>query len=135
MLNLKIITPKKIVLEDEVDSVTAPTADGEVTILSHHENLFSMLNEGIIKIKKKGQEQYYASGGGYIETNGENLHVLVSRAYHQDEIDEKLTEKAIAEAGAVLQKSKDQKERIEATALLRRSLIDMKLLKRRKRHV
>ncbi len=135
MLHLKIITPKKIILEDEVDSVTAPTADGEITVLSHHENLFSMLSEGIIKIKKKDHEQLYAAGGGYIETDGEDIRILVSRAYHQNEIDEELTQRAIAEAGEILKKSQDQKERIEASALLRHSLIDMKLLKRRKRHV
>ena len=44
MLHLKIITPKKVVLEHEVRSVTAPGADGEFTVLPRHTKLFSLLN-------------------------------------------------------------------------------------------
>ena len=32
-LRLKVITPKKVVLDEEVNSVTIPGADGELTIL------------------------------------------------------------------------------------------------------
>ena len=51
-LKLKIITPKKIALEEEVLSVTAPSEEGEITVLPHHVNLFTLLVEGIVKIKK-----------------------------------------------------------------------------------
>ena len=68
-------------------------------------------------------------------TDGSKLRILVSRAYGQDEIDEKLTDKALNEAKAILAKSKDVNERRDATALLRRSTVDLKLLKRRKRSV
>ena len=51
VFHLKIITPRKIVLEEDASSITVPSADGEITILPRHENLFSMLKEGIIKIK------------------------------------------------------------------------------------
>ncbi len=132
MLHLKIITPKKIVLEKEVDSVSVPTEKGEITILPHHVNLFSLLVEGIVKIKKQNKEDYLAIGGGYLETDGEELNILVSKAYGQDEIDQELIKKAVEEAKKILSQSKDEKERLEAASLLRRSLIDMKLLKKRK---
>ena len=69
-LHLKIITPQKIALELEAASVTAPTASGEITILPKHMNLFSLLKEGIIKIKPyltksaEVKENYLAIGGG-----------------------------------------------------------------------
>ncbi len=131
-LHLKIITPKKIILEEEVLSVTVPTFAGEITVLPHHVNLFSLLVEGIVKIKKKSVEDYLAIGGGYLETDGKELNILVSRAYGQDEINQELITKGIEEAKKILASSKSQKERVEATSLLRRSLIDMKLLKKRK---
>lgn len=133
VLQLKIITPKKIILEEEVFSVTVPTASGEITILPHHANLFSLLVEGIIKIRKRNEEDYLAIGGGYLETDGQQLHILVSKAYRQDEINQELIQKGIEEAKRILAKSKDQKEKIEAASLLRRSLIDMKLIKKRKK--
>jgi F-type H+-transporting ATPase subunit epsilon len=134
-LRLKIITPKKIVLEEEVLSVTAPAETGEITILPKHIRLFTLLVEGIIKIKKPNEEDYLAIGGGYLQTDGQELNILVSRAYGQKEIDEKLTEKAIEEAKKIISLTKDRQQRVEAAALLRRSIVDLKLLKKRKRPV
>ena len=34
--HLKIITPRKVVLEQDADAVTVPSADGEITILPRH---------------------------------------------------------------------------------------------------
>ncbi len=132
LLKLKVITPRKIVLEETVSFVTVPTVDGEITILPKHVNLFALLGEGIVRIKSSAKEDYLAIGGGYLETNGEEVHLLVSRAYKQEEIDQEITEKAINEAQKTLSQSRDLKQRQEAGALLRRSLIDLKLIKKRR---
>ena len=129
MLHLKIITPQKIAFEHDVLAVTAPSTQGEITILPHHVNLFTQLTEGIIKIKP---EKYLAIGGGYLETDGEEINILVSRAYGQDEIDSQQTQRAIEDAKKIITGVKDQNERKRASTLLRRSFIDMKLLKKRK---
>lgn len=131
-LRLKVITPRKIVMDKQVNSVTVPTAEGEITILPHHAHLFSLLVEGIVKIKSTGNEDDLAIGGGYLETNGMTVTVLVSRAYGQDEIDRNLTNKAVEEAKLILSKSTDEKERAAAMSTLRRSVIDSRLMKRRK---
>ncbi len=131
-LDLKIITPRKIVYQNQVDFVTIPSEEGEITILPKHTNLFSLLKEGIIKIKKENIEEYFAIGGGYLETDGRQVVILVSKAYGQDQIDKELTEKAIEEAKKILTQSKDEKQRAEAMAMMRRAIIDSKLLKKRK---
>ena len=132
LLRLKVITPRKIVIDKQVNSVTVPTADGEITILPHHTHLFSLLIQGIVKIKSGESEDDLAIGGGYLETNGETVTVLVSRAYGQNEIDKNLTDKAVEEAKHILSKSTDEKERAEAMTIIRRSVIDSRLMKRRK---
>lgn len=132
ILRLKVITPRKIVIDKQVNSVSVPTSDGEITILPHHIRLFSLLVEGIVKIKKDDSEDALAIGGGYLETNGQTVTVLVSRAYGQGEIDRDLTDKAVEEAKHILSKSTDEKERNEAMSTLRRSVIDSRLMKRRK---
>lgn len=131
-LHLKIITPKKIVLDEEINAVSIPTFRGEITVLPHHTHLFALLVEGVIKIIKGNKEDYLAIGGGYMETDGKELHILVSRAYNQNEIDHELIQKSIEEAKKILSGSKDRNERLQASAMLRRSLIDIKLLKKRK---
>lgn len=131
-LHLKVITPRKVVIDSEVSSVTVPTADGEITILPHHIHLFSLLVEGIVKMKKENNEDLLAIGGGYVETDGKSVKVLVARAYGQNEIDRELTDKAVEEAKHILSKSTDDKERAEAMSIIRRSVINSKLMKHRK---
>lgn len=132
MLNLKIITPRKVVVNEKVISVSVPSAEGELTILPHHRNLFTLLTEGIIKVKKDNNEDFFSIGGGYLETNGISVTILVSKAYGQDEIDKNLTDKALEEAKKILSEAKDEKQRSEAMSLMRRAIIDSKLLKKRK---
>ncbi len=132
LIKLRIITPQKIVLEEEVLSVSAPAHEGEITVLPHHANLFTLLDEGIVKIKKTSKEDYLAIGGGYLETDGEFVNVLVSRAYGQDEINEKMAAEAVQKARNILKESKNESERQQANAVIRRSLIDSRLIKKRR---
>jgi F-type H+-transporting ATPase subunit epsilon len=132
MILLKIITPKKIVHEEEVDSVTLPSAQGQITILPKHEHLFALLTEGILHYTVNDKQEFLAIGGGYVETDGKEVRVLVARAYRQSEIDEKLTQEALENARRLVGETKDAKSRAEAMAVMRRSLIDMKLIKRHK---
>jgi F-type H+-transporting ATPase subunit epsilon len=127
-LHLKVITPKKLVLEEDIVSLTLPTSMGQITILPHHEPLLSLLKEGVMIIKTAKHEELFSIGGGYVETDGSRISVLVSRAYNQNEIDEHLTEKALEKARNILQTAKDKMERMEAISTLRRSQIDLDLL-------
>ena len=131
-LHLKIITPKKVVLEKDIKSISLPSEEGEITILPRHTNLFSLLKEGIIKIKSETKEDFLAIGGGYLETDGEVVNILVTRAYGQDEIDEELTKKSIEDAKKIISQAKDNQQLVEAASLLRKSIIDIKLLKRKR---
>jgi len=133
-LHLRILTPRKVVMEEDIKSITLPSVDGEITILPKHVRLFSLLKEGIVRFSN-GDEKYLAIGGGYVETDGKDVHVLVSRAYGQDEIDQRETERALDEAKKIIAETKDVSKRKEAEAILRRSVIDMKLIRRRKSRV
>lgn len=123
-----------MVVDEEVDEVTVPSSEGEISILPQHTKLVAMLTEGIITIKKAKDEDHLAIGGGYLETDGKSLKILVSRAYRQDEINEEQTKKALEQAKKVMSEKKDEGTREEAVATMRRSLVDLKLLKKRRHH-
>lgn len=130
-MKLQIITPTKLVKEVEVTSVTLPTATGEITVLPKHQPLLSLLVEGIVTYKSSEGDTMLSIGGGYMQTDGKTMKVLVSRSYGQDEIDEKITQEAIAHAQKILSESNDKDQIREAKALLHRSIIDSKLIRRR----
>ncbi|GIW62956.1 MAG: hypothetical protein KatS3mg090_0782 [Patescibacteria group bacterium] len=130
-MKLKIITPNRVLFDqDKVASITAPTTNGYITILDKHQGLFTMLEEGIVSIKEEGKKdgEYYAIGGGYLKTDGKETIILVNRAFGQNELNEKLIEKAIASAKQQLNKTKSDKEKQEIMRLLNRSLLDRALL-------
>jgi len=49
-LQLKIITPDKIVFDDNVDHVVLPTIDGQMGIYANHTPLMTKVKEGTITI-------------------------------------------------------------------------------------
>ena len=134
-MQLQIITPVRIVTDTEIVSVTLPTDMGLVTILPRHQTLLTQLQEGIITYRSGDESVDVAIGGGYAQTDGKTVRVLVSRAYGQDEINEKLTEEALANAQKILAESSDHSERAEAKTVLRRSIIDSKLIRRKRTSV
>lgn len=127
-MHLKVITPKKLAFEKDIESITIPSAAGEITVLPKHVELLTLLKEGVITIRSAKEEEYLSIGGGYMETDGNTIQILVSRAYNQDEINEKRTEEALDKAKKILTETKDKKERDEALSTMRRSMLDMKLL-------
>jgi len=132
-LNLKIITPKNIALEKEIDGVTLPSTEGDMTILPRHINLFALLEEGIVHYWNGEESEYLAIGGGYVETNGDTVSLLVSRAYGQTSIDEQQTQIALKDAKERMKSAKTEDARKEVSSMLRRSAIDAKLLKKKRR--
>ena len=44
----QVITPRNVI-DKQVNSITVPTADGEITILPRHTHLFSLLLEELLK--------------------------------------------------------------------------------------
>ncbi len=133
MLNLKIITPEREVFTAEVESVSCQTVEGEITILPRHTSLLTLLTEGVITIKTKKGPEYFSAGSGYVETNGRDVQILISRALGQDEIDEKTVQEVKNKAEKLLQEQKDTRDRQKAFAMLRRASLDLKVLKKRRK--
>ncbi len=100
-LKLKIVTPERLVLEEDVTQVTLPTTEGEITILPGHVPLISSLGSGEIVAKSNGNgnagestafdEVPMAVTGGFVEVklskDGSEVIVLADYAEHVSEID------------------------------------------------
>ena len=133
MLNLKIITPQKEVLTREVERVTCQTTEGEITILPRHVALLTILTNGVIKVKSKEGTEYFSAGAGYVETDGREVRILISRAQGQTELDEKKVLEVVAEAKKLLAQERSAVDRRNAFAMLQRATIDLKVIKKFKR--
>ena len=110
-LQLKIVTPEKLILEELVDQVTLPTTDGEITILPDHIPLISALSAGDLVAVKDGEHIPMAVVGGFLELKKENnittLIILADFAEHVSTITDIEIEKAKALAAELKRRSEN----------------------------
>ncbi len=129
---LEIVTPERAAFSREVDSVVVPTSRGSVGVLAHHVPLFSALTEGEVKITADNKEYFLAIGGGFMQVTPSKVSILVSRAYHADELNEAEIKRATDAAKTILARRVKGAELANAQGMLRRSLLEMKVLRRRR---
>ena len=86
-LKLEIVTPEKKIFDETVDTVTVPTATGEVGILPNHAPLISSLKPGILSYTDKGATERMVISGGFIEVSSNKVSILADVAENADEID------------------------------------------------
>lgn len=97
-LQLKIITPERIVLDEAVDSVTLPTTEGEITILPDHIPLISTLASGDIVARVNGEDVPMAVSGGFVEVSNNDVKILADFAEHVSDLSDDAVSKARARA-------------------------------------
>ncbi len=79
-MELKILTPEKIMFEGEADLISLPTPNGVITVLPKHTFLVTALSVGQVKIKTKEGDQSFSSSGGILEVSN-NKAVILLRNY------------------------------------------------------
>lgn len=136
-LKLKIITPERLILDEEVDQVTFPTTEGELTILPDHIPLIANLTSGDVVAVTNGEYVPVAVAGGFVEVKpfdsaqGKKTEVtiLADFAEHVSELSDIAIEKAKVKAEE-LRKQVENKGTVDFehfSAELERSLTRVKI--------
>jgi len=89
MLKLTVVSPsKKIITDQEVESVYIPADKGELNILEGHAPLITSLSTGILRYKVKGSpEVSVVISWGYCEVLNDQVDVLAETAESIADID------------------------------------------------
>lgn len=137
MLHLTIVTQEKELLSQEVDSLTAMTTTGEVTILPGHIPLMSKLADTEFVYRIKGQEKSLAITGGFLNVEpGDKVIVLADSAVRSEEINEVKAEEARKRAEEAMQNAKLSKTEMQIIEnSLRKALLELKVASKRKTHI
>jgi len=134
-ISLKVVTPERVVFEDEVDSVTAMTESGEITVLPGHVPLVSNLRAGEMRLMKSGEESFLAASTGFIEVRpGNQVVILADTAERMEELELEKIEAAKEAARKLLEEKRqaDNVDFVAAAAALERELARYKVASRRK---
>jgi F-type H+-transporting ATPase subunit epsilon len=104
---LEVITPDRVVVREEVDSVTAIGAEGEFTVLPGHAAYLPLLEIGEGHYIRDGHTEYMAIAGGIAEVSKDRMTILAEAAELGREIDAERARKARERALERLRKRED----------------------------
>lgn len=132
-IELKIITPEKVLYQEMVDSVSFQTMDGEITVLPNHLPIISAIKPGELRIKKEKEVEYFSVTRGVAEVDGKSIIILTDAAEKAEEIDMQRAEQARERAKELMsQKAVDEEGYADAVAHLERAISRAKIAKRRR---
>jgi len=134
-IQLKIVTPEKIIFSDKVNQVSLSTTTGEITVLPNHIPLISQLTAGEISVKYgSDKEDLMAVSGGFVEVLPEQVVILADTAEKAAEIDETKAEEARRKAEEILKtKVVDAKEFAFLTAKIEKELARLRVVRKYKK--
>ena len=136
-IQLDIISLTRPVFTGKITSVTVPGFEGELTILPGHVPLISPLKAGEVTIRhEEDEEKYVAISSGFLVVDPNHLTILADSADFLEELDEKKVEELRERAERLLEEKKfsDDRAHADAAALLEKSIAQLRLIKRRKKH-
>lgn len=88
-MNLKIMTPEKLIYDGDVASVTIPTKAGQITALDDHDILASVIKPGRLYFRKEAGGDIsgnYMIGPGCIEIGHKSVMVFTKSAGNLDKV-------------------------------------------------
>ena len=131
-LHLKVVTPEKLLVNEEVNQVNVSTEQGQIGILPYHASLMARLKPGELIIKRNGKEESLAIGDGFLQISDNTLTVMTDLAAYAADIDEKAVEDAKKRAEAALEQTLSGEEYAETLAALEKSLAQLRIKRRHK---
>ena len=127
-IRLRVVTPTRLLLDEEVDEVTAPGALGEFGVLPNHISFLSLLEPGEMSYKQGTAKRYLAVSGGYAEVLDNVMTVLAPAAEFAAEIDTGRAQRARERAERqVAELNREEKEFRVAEAALHRALVRLQV--------
>jgi len=86
-MNLKVLLPEKILLDETVQGVVAEAEDGSFGILPRHVDFVTAVVPGIMTfIKENGEESFIATDEGILLKQGKKILVSVENAVRADKL-------------------------------------------------
>jgi F-type H+-transporting ATPase subunit epsilon len=87
-IHLEIVTPERLLIAADVESVQIPGLDGELGILPGHSPLISQLKPaGLLTYVERGKTAQIVVSEGFVEVMPNRVQVLAERAERPEEID------------------------------------------------
>jgi len=115
----ELVSPERLLVSEEVQSVVIPGAEGEMTVLAKHAPVMTTIKPGVVTVKfVSGQEERYVVFGGFADILPSGCTLLAESATAVKDIDRADLARRIQEAREDAADAKDDEEKTRAEAFL-----------------
>ncbi len=134
-IHCDIVTQERTVYSNDVDAVNLPGTEGRLGILPNHTPLLTTLAFGEVVVRKDGQEEFFAIGGGLAEVQPNRVIILADSAEHVEEINIRRAEEARERALKLMAEGvpEDPERYAQIRASLQRAQVRIDVARRRRR--
>lgn len=123
---LEIITPERVVVEEEVEGVVLSSPEGFYGILRNHAPFIGGLNIGVLKYRKGGKLHWVATDNGVFEMSGNRLRIMADAAERGEHINVIRAKEAYERAKRRLAERHEGLDYLRVELALKRSLARLK---------
>jgi len=120
-LNVRVITPDKVVWDASVEEIILPSSTGQLGILTDHAPLLTALDIGVMRLKTEGDWTSIVLMEGFAEVEDNKVTILCNGAEEGNSIDLKTAQAELERVTLLVDEAETKKEKIEATIELRKS--------------
>jgi F-type H+-transporting ATPase subunit epsilon len=129
-IQIEIVTPEKIVVQDEAQIVMAPGVMGEFGVLIGHTPFLTALKTGPVHYTDaQGAEHFIFVSGGFAETLPNKVTILAESAERRRDIDIERARAALERAQKRMaeMRAKEEVDFARAQAALQRAIMRLKI--------
>jgi F-type H+-transporting ATPase subunit epsilon len=120
-LNVRVITPDKVVWDDSAEELILPSSTGQIGILTDHAPLLTALDIGVMRVKAEAGWTSIVLMEGFAEVDNNKVTILCNGAENGSSIDLKTAQEELEKITLVVNEATTKKEKIEATIELRKA--------------
>ncbi len=115
----ELVSPERLLVSDQVESVIIPGAEGEMTVMAHHAPVMTTIKPGVVTVKSaSGGEERYVVFGGFADIVPSGCTLLAESAVSVKEVDRADLARRIQEAKEDATDAKDDQTRSKAEQFL-----------------
>ncbi|MHA6685758.1 F0F1 ATP synthase subunit epsilon [Mesorhizobium sp. A556] len=115
----ELVSPERLLVSEQVESVVIPGAEGEMTVMAHHAPVMTTIQPGVVTVKgASGQEERYVVFGGFADILPSGCTLLAESAVAVNDIDRTDVARRIQEAREDAADAKDDASRAKAEQYL-----------------
>lgn len=127
-VHLEVVTPQKILISQDVESVVAPGSLGEFGVLEGHVPFLSGIVPGELRFTAGGKTERFAVTSGFAEVSENKVSILVDAAEPARAVDLERARKALERARErIAKRGVDDLDFVRAEVALRRAIARIKV--------